>query len=162
MALRATRDRHGALEAGLDADRIVGPRNTVRSVSGDPLELARNRGQKLGDGRVDVHGARERIDVAPCGHHVKYGVDGLVASGPEYRRTQDYVAVRIRDDRHEAERLVLFDGAADQRHRALADQQPVAGRLCLGLCHAHPAERRVDVERVGCDAIADLAVRAVE
>ena len=50
----------------------------------------------------------------------------------------------------------------DSGHGALADQRSPAGLADFGLGHAGAAERRVDVQRVGGDAIADPARVVIE
>ena len=59
-------------------------------------------------------------------------------------------------------RVALLDGAGDARHRAFGDQDAAPGRARVGEREADAAERRVGVERVGGDPIADAPVLAVE
>ncbi len=56
----------------------------------------------------------------------------------------------------------FFHGAADFGHGAGADEGWLAGFADLGLGHADLAEGRVDVERVGVDAVADTARIVIE
>ena len=65
------------------------------------------------------HGVR-RLRV----HHVE-DRSGSTSSplDAENRRAEDLLRVRVDDDLHEAVRLALLDGAADARHRPLADQR---------------------------------------
>ena len=80
-------------------------------------------------------------------------MDDLVAAGAEDRRAQDLLALGVDDDLHEALRLALLDRSLHLRHGALADEDLLAGRLRRGLRHPGPAERRLDEERVGLDAV---------
>jgi hypothetical protein len=89
-------------------------------------------------------------------------VNDLVAPGPEQRGTEDLLAVDVGQDLHEPSRFAFFDGTADAGHRARRNQGRLAAALHLGLRHSRPAERRIDIERVGRNAVADPARPAIE
>src|SRR3546814_4617945 len=59
-------------------------------------------------------------------------------------------------------RLVLLHRAPDPLHRPLADQVRVPALARPGFADTDTAQRRVDVERVAADALAELAMLAVE
>ena len=67
-------------------------------------------------------------------HHVEDAVDRFVALDAQDGGAEDLLGVRVDDDLHEAERLAFLDGAADARHRPLADEErsPEGARLALG------------------------------
>lgn len=89
-------------------------------------------------------------------------MNGFVTAHAKDRRSQDLVGVRVDDHLHEALRLTLFHCPTDPGHRPLADQQLAAGRLGLSNTHPGPPQRRIDVEGVGGDAIADPAWVVIE
>ena len=89
-------------------------------------------------------------------------MDRLVAAGAEDRRAEYLLRIGIGDHRHETLRLALLHRTADSRHRPGRDQQLPAARARLGLGHADPTERRVDVECVAEDPVGDPAVGAIE
>ena len=125
-------------------------------------ELAKDRWHEFGDRWVDRHHARIGGAVTPAS--IASITPWMASSPPTPRMAAPRIASvsRVDDDLHEALRLAFLDRAADAGHRAAADAdaRPVA-RAC-GLGHADPAERRIDVERVSRNAVADLARGAVE
>ncbi len=88
-------------------------------------------------------------------HRIQNAVDGLVAAGSQNRRAQNFAAVRIHQDLHEAERLALFHGAPHSRHGSRSHQCALAGFPHFRLRHARSSQRRIDVEPVGGDPVAD-------
>ena len=89
-------------------------------------------------------------------------MDNFIAADAEDGGSQDLARFRVHQDLHEALRFTLFDRAADFRHGALTHQRLSAALADFRLGHACPAKRRVDVERVRCDAIAHLTRIVVE
>ena len=89
-------------------------------------------------------------------------MDNLVASGPENGGSEDLLVLGVDQQLHEALGFALFDRPGDPRHRACADQRafPAAAHLLLG--QTGPAERRVGIERIGRDAVAEPARIVVE
>ena len=104
----------------------------------------------------------EHVVGGACVHHVENAVDGFVAAGAENGGAQDLTGLGIHDGLHQPLRLALFDGAAHFAHRAATDEDRVPGGACLCFGQADATERRVDVESIGADAIAQPAVAAVE
>src|ERR1700759_4822439 len=103
---------------------------------------------------MDVHRARQR-GVGRLGRHdVQYRVDRLVAADPEDGGPEDLVTVGVDDDLHKALRLTLFHGSTDPGHRTLPEQSLAARRADLADGHPGAAQRWIDVERVGGDAVA--------
>ena len=90
-------------------------------------------------------------------HHVQNAVDDLVTPGPENGGTQDFLIVGIDQHLHVALGLALFDGAADAGHRASADQRRLPAASYLILRQTGSAERRINVERVSDDTVAEPA-----
>jgi hypothetical protein len=82
--------------------------------------------------------------------------------GSTSTRTTSLLRVGIDEDFHETVGLALFEGAGDILHGDLAHERTAAAPPNLGLGHAGPAERRVGIERIGGDAIADPSAFAVE
>jgi hypothetical protein len=72
------------------------------------------------------------------------------------------LAVGVGQDLHEPSRFAFFDGTADAGHRARRNQGRLAAALHLGLRHSRPAERRIDIECVGGNAVTDPARLPVE
>src|SRR5207247_10211985 len=70
--------------------------------------------------------------------------------------------LRVDRDRLNALPLALLDGRADLGHRPAGRQQLAPARPRLRLGHADPAQRRIDIEGVSEDAVADPAGFAVE
>ena len=89
-------------------------------------------------------------------------MNDLVAPGPEQRGAEDLLALGIGQHLHEPGCFAFFDGTADAGHRARRDQGGLAAVPYLGLRHSRPAERRIDIERIGRNAVADPARPAVE
>ena len=119
-------------------------------------------GIKLGDRRMDRHHAGVGRGRDARRHRLDHGVDRLVAPDAQDRGAEDGVAVAVDHHLHEALRLALLDRAADAGHRPAADPHRMALGARLGLGHADAAERRIDVEGVGRNAVAHPARRAVE
>ena len=65
--------------------------------------------------------------------------------------------MRIHHDLHEALGLTLLDGTCDSCHGTFADQRRPAALADFRLSQTGASEWRVDVQRVGRDAIADPA-----
>src|SRR5260370_42238949 len=95
-------------------------------------------------------------------HEVEDPVNDLVAPGREQGGAEDLLAIDIGQYLHKPSRLAFFDGTTDAGHRARRDQGGFAAALYLGLRHSSPAERRIDIERVGGNAITDPARVPVE
>src|SRR3546814_10243594 len=89
-------------------------------------------------------------------------VDGVFAVVSEVQGAKDGLRSGIYDDLHDALRLVLLHRAPDPPHRPLADQVRVPALARPGFADTDTAQRRVDVERVAADALAELAILAVE
>ena len=93
---------------------------------------------------------REIVGVRHLGRHdVEDRVHHLVAADAEDRRAQDLLGLGVDDDLHEALGLALLHRAADPRHRPLAHQRLAARLADLATVMPGPAQRRIDVERVG-------------
>ena len=89
-------------------------------------------------------------------------MDDLVASDAEEGRAEDLLRLRVDDDPHEPFRLALLARAADVRHRLGADEQLAPALARRAQRHSAPAERGVDVQGVGLDAVRDPARLTVE
>ena len=120
---------------------------------------------KVGISSLTVGGCGSRAR-PPCRgvgrHDVEQRVDDLVALDAEQRCAEDELAFGVDQHFHEALRLAALLGSADALHRHHADESRLAARAHLRLAHADPAERRVDEERIGAQAVADAALVAVE
>ena len=68
---------------------------------------------------------------------------------PEDGRAEDFLALGVDENLHEALGLAFFDRSADLGHGALTDQRWLAGLANVGFGHADAAEGRIDVEGVG-------------
>src|SRR5205085_7595719 len=86
----------------------------------------------------------------------------LVTASPEDRGAEDLPRLGIDDDLHEALCLAFLDRAPDAAHRPLRAEQGAAAGARLAVGHADTAERRIDVQGVANNAVADLARLAVE
>ena len=95
-------------------------------------------------------------------HHVEDGVDDLVAARAEDHGAQNLARPGIDKYFHEAFRLALFDGAFDFGHGAFANQRRSAALANFRFRQATTTEGRIDVERVGGNAIGDAARVVVE
>src|SRR5947207_14490416 len=125
------------------------------------LQFAEHRRDELGDRRMDRHRTlQHRIRRAGI-HHVDDAVDRLVTASPENRGAEDLPRFGIDDDLHQALRLAFLDRAPDAAHRPLRAKQCAAAGARLAVGHADTAERRIDVQGVANNAVADLACLAV-
>src|SRR5580704_18691992 len=87
---------------------------------------------------------------------------GLIAADAENRGAQYLLALGIDQHFHEALSLAFFARPRDPSHRHLAHQDFRAGALGFSLTHADTTERWVCEKTVDRDAIADLALRAIQ
>src|SRR5262245_30020741 len=139
--------------------RLAGARRSLGSERLQPVEQAR---QVLGHRRMHVHRARDdRVGGAGV-HQVEQGVHHLVALDAEQSGAEDLLRARVHQDLHEALGLAALEGAAHVLHEVPADEDLAAGGAGLSLVHPAAPERRIGVERVGRDALAQLAAAAVE
>ena len=93
-----------------------------------------------------------------CVHDIQDAVDRLVTTGAEDRGAENLVCLRINHDLHKALRLILFDSAVHAAHGTPADQEWATARVRLTLRHSDAAERRIDVDGVAGDAVAQAPV----
>jgi len=106
---------------------------------------------------VNVHGAlNDRIRRFGI-HHVKDRVNGLVAAGSKDGSSQDLVSLGIHDDLHKTLCLALLNGAANLCHRPPPNQRAATAFANFFLRQACTAERRINVQSIGGNAIADFA-----
>src|SRR5258707_9535823 len=89
-------------------------------------------------------------------------MDGLVTPHSENSGAEDRVGVAVNHDFYKPLRFPLLDSAADARHRPATYADRVAFGPGLGLRHAGPAKRRIDIEGVNGNPVAHLPGRAVE
>src|SRR6516165_7580077 len=84
-------------------------------------------------------------------------MNNLIASDSENRSPEYALRLRINQDLHESLSLTLLLGTSHPPHRVLPNQSRLAQvpHLCLG--HAGASQRRIDVQRIGSNAIAHLA-----
>jgi hypothetical protein len=84
-------------------------------------------------------------------------VNGLVATSSKDGSSQDLVSFSIHDDLHKTLRLALLNGTANLRHRPPANQRVAAALPDFSLRQARTAERRINVQSISGNAIADFA-----
>src|SRR5580658_3269399 len=108
------------------------------------------------------HGRHEHRCSDAGVHSLKNALNGFVPAYAKDCGTKDPIGVAVDHDLHEAERLALFAGATNLRHRALADANPIARRAGLLLGETDAAEGRIDEETVARDPVAYFARRPVE
>ena len=82
-------------------------------------------------------------------------MDHLVTPDPEQGCAQDLAALSVDQHLHKARRLAFFDRARDAAHRASCDQRRLPGFPDLLLSQPGSTERRIDVKRIGINAVAD-------
>jgi len=111
---------------------------------------------------MDRHHARIGRRRDACGHRLDHAVDRLIAAHAKDCRAEDRVRVAVDHDLYEPSCLAFLYRAGYARHRPIADPDHVAFGAGLGFCQTDPAERRIDIERVGRNAVAHAAVGAVE
>ena len=121
------------------------------------LEFAEHCRDEFRNGRVNVHGPlNDRIRRFGI-HHVKDRVNGLVAAGSKDGSSQDLVSLGIHDDLHKTLRLALLNGTTDLRHRPPANQRAAAAFADFCLRQACAAQRRINIQSICGNAIADFA-----
>jgi hypothetical protein len=126
-------------------------------VIGKRLEFAEHCGDEFRNGWVDVHGPlNDRIRRFGI-HHVKDRVNGLVAARSEDSGSQDFVSLGVHDNLHKPLRLAFLNGSPNLRHRAPPNQRAATAFANFLLSQACPAERRINVDSVSGNAIADFA-----
>ena len=95
-------------------------------------------------------------------HGGENAVDGLVAAGAEEGCAENLLRFCVDENLDEAEGLALLDGAADAGHGAHADERRLLCRAHFGFGHPDVGERRVDVEGVCENAVADATRSPME
>src|SRR6516162_7148632 len=89
-------------------------------------------------------------------------MDHLVTSEPQDRGPENALVIRIDQDLHEALRLALFDRTAHSRHWPFCDKGRLVAFADLLFGHACSPQWRVDVERIGLNAVGRAALLVVE
>ncbi len=88
-------------------------------------------------------------------HDIGKTVDDFIAADSENCCAENFLTFSVDQNLHEALRLAALPSAADARHHLLANQCLAAGVPNLGFCHTDPAQRRVDEQPIGHDAVRD-------
>jgi hypothetical protein len=89
-------------------------------------------------------------------------VDRLVATGSENGSAEDVMRLGIGDRQHKSLRFTLFYRAAHVGHPTVANNAWTSSVARLSLGDAGAAERRIDVEGVGWNAIAHAPPLALQ
>jgi hypothetical protein len=106
---------------------------------------------------VNVHGPLNNRIRRFGIHHVEDRLNSLVAAGSKDGGSQDLVGLSIHHDLHKPLRLALLDGAANLRHLPPPNQRAAAALANFFLGQACTGERRIDVNSIGGNAVADFA-----
>src|SRR5947207_216773 len=106
---------------------------------------------------MDVHSTRNHGVWDVRVHHVENAVDDLVTFHAQDGSSQDAFRLCVHQDLHEALRLAFLHGASHPTHGTGGHERGTAALAHLGFRHADPAQRRIDVDVVGGDAVADAA-----
>ena len=166
----APRRRRSTGDGGLTCPQPIAFATTTRSLSRwshlprQRHEIAEQRRDELRHRRMDMHGAlQDRVGRLGV-HGVEHAVDRLVAARcPGTSRRGSASVSASTSIFMKPCGLALLEGARDVLH---GDRWPTSARrpapAHLGLGHAGAAERRIDEERIGGDAVADAALIAVE
>ncbi len=88
-------------------------------------------------------------------HDVEHGVNNFVAADAEDRCAEDLLTLSIDHDLHEPLGFTPLARPADAGHLHLAYQRPSPRFSHLAVRQSDATQRRVDVEPVGGDAVAD-------
>ncbi len=112
---------------------------------------------------MDGHGALKHVVRHAGVHHVDHAVNGFVAAGAEDGGAENLSRGPASTTTFMKPCVSSFSTARlDAAHRPRRDQQRPSGRARLRLGDADPAERRIDVQRVGWYPLPQLPVLAVE
>jgi hypothetical protein len=95
-------------------------------------------------------------------HSIENAMDDLIACESQEGGAQYLLTVSIYQDFHKPRGLTSRFRATDAFHRQGREQRRLAGLANLGFRHADAAQWRIDVERVGGDAVADASPIVVE
>src|SRR3954464_3438462 len=138
------------------------PRSSGAGSGSQRLQRTEQGRQQLRHRRMDMHGTLDdgvgRLHI----HHVEQGMDDLVAAGSQDACPENLLAVGVDQNLHEAVGLTLLDRSSNFRHQPLGGEHAAARAQRLGLGHAGAAERRIDEQSIGRDAVPDAAPTLVE
>jgi hypothetical protein len=147
-----------ATEGGVSCAHFISHR-LPRSAGGvrKRLEFAEHCRDEFRNSRVNVHGPLNDSIRRSGIHHIKDRVNGLVTAGSKDGGSQDLVGLGIHHDLHKPLRLALLNGATNLRHRPPPNQRAATAFANFFLSQACTAERRINVQSIGGNAVADFA-----